>query len=317
MTLKTQFSVSDFTEILSNYRLGEYQSVQPFSSGTVQTTLALTTTQGRYVLKYYENRPAASVLFEANLLKYLKDRHFPCPTPIRDKHGKLVGSFRGKAFALFEFGVGRHVENPTQAQRDQLIYCAAQLHRLTRHYRPANRQYRWNYSLDLWRELIRSAAQGLNTTTARQKLDWLEAAAARLHLPPNLPKGICHCDLNASNVLFQGDEVAMLLDFDDANYTYLLFDLVGLIESAAWRHDQDHTLNFSAVRQIIAMYDVHRRLNSVERRHLFDVYRLSILFDAIWYLERGNAEDFYERQKIEFLENVGRGGFYERLFDHK
>ena len=61
----------------------------------------------------------------------------------------------------------------------------------------------------------------------------------------------------------------------------------------------------------------YRRLNALEKRHLFDVLQLSILIDCIWFFERGGAEDFYEKRKIEFLNHLGRDKFFEALFSIK
>jgi len=114
-------------------------------------------------------------------------------------------------------------------------------------------------------------------------------------------------------VLFQGDRFVALLDFDDANITYPQFDLVGLIEYGAWPHTSDN-LDLAAARGIVCIYSAHRELAEVERAHLFDVYQLSILFDCVWFFERGSSGDFYERHKIQALNNLGRDRFREALF---
>jgi len=105
-----------------------------------------------------------------------------------------------------------------------------------------------------------------------------------------------------------------VLDFDDANYTFLLFDLVVLIETWAWPYDRLQ-LDFAAARKIVTEYTSHRPLSVNEKRHLFDVYRLSILMDCVWYFSRGSGGDFYERQKMDFLGSVGREHFQRALFD--
>src|SRR5690606_37183506 len=128
-----------------------------------------------------------------------------------------------------------------------------------------------------------------------------------------LPKGICHCDFHFSNVLFNRHRFVALLDFDDANYTFLLFDLVGLIESWAWPHPSD-VLALKQARVIVQKYMKYRPLNPVEQRHLYDVYKLSILMDTIWFLGRGSAPDFYERRIIDFLNNLGRQAFFSMIF---
>ncbi len=63
-----------------------------------------------------------------------------------------------------------------------------------------------------------------------------------------------------------------------------------------------------------AEYMKHRPLRPIEKRHLFDVYKLSILFDCIWFFERGEVNDFYEKRKINALNELGRDSFYDRLF---
>ena len=315
MAEKTKFSQQDLIDILNEYQLGELRGFTPFSTGTVQTNLLLETTLGRYVFRCYENRSAGSARFECNLIQYLKTRGYPCPAVYKNKHGDFVAIFREKPYAIFEFIEGRHIENPTEDQKKQLIRNAAELHNITKHYRPAAKDARWNYGVPLCRELARKAAEDWGTPAAREKLAWHEKELGSLQLPRSLPKGVCHCDFHFSNVLFQGDTFAALIDFDDANYTYLLFDLVGLVESAAWRHDQDEVLNFAEARKVVRAYCSFRPLNPVEKHHLFDVYKLSILFDAIWYFRRGSGSDFYEKRKVDFLNRIGREAFSREMWD--
>ena len=61
------------------------------------------TTQGKYVFRYYENRSKESVLFESDLLMYLKEHQYPCPAPFLSKQGTSVGIIHGKPYVIFEF----------------------------------------------------------------------------------------------------------------------------------------------------------------------------------------------------------------------
>lgn len=312
MAVKTGFSKDEIIQILSNYRLGEYQDSTPIAAGTVQTNYRLQTTRGKFVFRYYENRSKESVLFESNLIKYLKNRNYPCLAALANKSGKFVGIYNRKPYLIFEFIEGEHVEKPNEDQKNQLIKKAAELQNLTKRYRPAHKKYRWNYSVPLCRELARKAAKKTNTGNLRRKLKWLEAALVKLKLPKSLPKGVCHCDFHFSNVLFKGNKFNALLDFDDANYTFLMFDLVGLIDYWAWPLDGE--LNFDETGKILREYGKYRPLNNNEKKHLFDVYKLSILFDCVWYFERGDAEDFAEKRKIDYLDNLDRETFYRKFF---
>lgn len=313
MTVKTRFRDADFERILAQYDLGRYTHAKAIERGAVQTNYYLETTQGRFVLRYYETRSIASVLFESELLAYLSARQYPCPVQIPNTQGAYVSYYHDRPCVLFEFIEGQHIEHPTTYQYQQLIQQAATLQKLTIGYDSPYTSQRWNYTPDLCHRLAQSEAAKLNTRRARAKLAWIENALSRLALPETLPKGICHCDFHFSNALFEGDEFVALLDFDDANYTYLSFDLVGLTEHWAWPHKEDN-LNFEAAREVVQTYMQYRALGEQERYHLYDVYKLSILIDSVWYFNRWSGDSFYERKKLEFLEDLGRQRFSRELF---
>jgi len=313
VAVKTKFSHKEFSNILSNYDLGKLVFSKVIREGTVQTNYILVTTKEKIIFRYYENRQIKSVLFEAELIKFLTKNNYPCPDIFRDKHEKLVGIYQGKPFALFEFIEGEHINNPSETQWKQLIKYVAQLHALTRSYIPKYCQNRWNYTPELCKKLAKKKAKKIGTKTANEKLEWLKKELLTLHLPNSHPKGICHCDFDFSNILYKGEEFVGLIDFDDANYTYLTFDLVDLLERGAWRRSDKH-LNLKRARSIITDYSIYRQLSDIEKEHLFDVYKLSILFDSLWFFERSAAGDFYEKKKIDFMNKVGRDEFYNMVF---
>jgi len=305
MAVKTQFTDTEFNLILTDYDLGTFTGAEPISQGTVQTNYILHTSAGKFVFRYYENRSNESVSFESHLLGYLQHHKFPCAGPIPNKEGNHVGICWGKPFIILEFIDGKPIESPEVQHKEQLIKTAAELQRLTIGYQSPYVAQRWNYDAALCRELARVEAEKLKTEGAFEKLAWLEEAIADLDLPEDSPKGVCHCDFHFSNVLFKDDQLVGLIDFDDANYTYLGFDLVGLIDYWAWPHEMDG-LNFSQARWIVAEYERWRPLSHIERHHLFDLHKLSILFDAIWFFGRGRSVDFFEKGKIVFLDRLGR-----------
>ncbi len=313
MTVKTPFTSHDFINILSLYDIGPYIQAEAIPQGTVQTNYFVQTTQGKFVFRYYENRSKESVLFEGDLLTYLIAHEYPCPPQIKNRQGAYVGLYRHKPYVIFEFLAGQPIENPSDHHWQQLIQKAAELQRLTQDYRSPYTPYRWNYSPDLCYRLAQAEATKLNTKNAHEKLKWLEEVLATLDLPSSLPKGICHCDFHFSNVLFQEDKLVALLDFDDANYTFRQFDLIGLIEYWAWPHPQT-SLDVAKARRVVQAYMKHRPLSSIEQQHLYDVYQLSILFDCVWFFSRGSVENFYEKRKIEALSGLGQERFVEGFF---
>jgi homoserine kinase type II len=314
MATKTKFTKKDFISILSNHSLGEYKGYAAIAEGTVQTNYILITSSGKYVFKYYENRPRESVLFESSLIAFLKSKKYPCPGIYKDKDANYVGNYENKPYVILEFIDGSYLDTSNNRQIKQLIREVAKLHNLTHEYKPTNVELRWNYSDELCLKLAKKEASKINTKESRDKLKWLEEEVHRLKLPKTLPKGICHCDLYYSNILFKNNKLVGLIDFDDANYTYLLFDLVGLIENEAWKRKVDEVLNFSKAKKVIKEYEKYRRLSKAEKLYLFDVYKLSILFDCVWYFSRGSGNNFFEKNKIDCLNKIGRVSFYKRMF---
>lgn len=323
MAVKTVFSRQQFREILSLYTLGAYRDAQPVSQGTVQTNYFLRSTQGLFVFRYYENRSRGSVLFETNLMHYLKHKNYPCPAPLRNGEGSFVGMYREKPYVIFEYIEGEQVESLNADQQRQIIQKAAELQRITRTYRPRHTTHRWNYSPQLCLALGQEAANKINTLEAKEKLEWLEKELSLLQLPTTLPKGICHCDFQPSNMLFKNGELKALLDFDDANYTYLTYDLATLIDlflpSFNWQtwerfEKEACVFDFREAKETVLEYDRYRPLSQDEKRYLFDIYKLSILFESIWYYARGNGKDFYEKRKIDHLNELGREKFYREIF---
>ncbi len=324
MATRTNFSQKKLNGILSNYSLGKLIDSQPFTTGTVQTNWRLQTTTGDYVFRYYEKcRSQDSVLFEVNLMRYLKKRHYPCPTPFNNKYGKPISLYNNKPYVIFEFIEGEHLEMPNWDQKKELIRMVAKLHNITKNYRPSNKSQRWNYGIDLCRNLANKQAEKINTVNSQRKLKWFESELQKLNLPKSLPKGVCHCDFHFSNVLFLNGKFNALIDFDDANYTFLIFDLVSLVEPfvSSFKHSNwfehnvtDNIFDFGETKRIVSEYERYRFLNSNEKRHIFDVYKLSFLFDCIWYFDRGDAENFFEKRKIEHFNNLGADNFYNQLF---
>jgi homoserine kinase type II len=317
-------NLSDVDPILSHYDIGGLEHIEALTAGTVQTNLLLHTPQGKYVLRYYrQNRSFNSVVFEANLITYLKRKHYPCPAVVRNKHGKLVGLYKDKPYALFEFLDGVHIEHPNELQQQQLIKHVALLQNMTKSYRPTYAKYRWNYGVGLCERLAENAAQAIATANAQKKLAWYREELSKLVFPASIPKGICHADFHFSNVLFNGNTFQALLDFDDANYTFLTLDLACLIQpvlfSFSWdtwsqTTPGDELFNFTKPRKIISVYQCYRTLNATEKRYLFDVVKLVILIDCLWFFERGEAHNFYEKRQIDTLSSLGRDRFYYFMF---
>lgn len=326
MPVKPTISKDDFPKILANYNLGEYERFRRFAHGAGQTTTLLITTKGRFVLRYYENRPERYVLFEVDLLHHLKSKGFPVPVIMQDSSGRFSEMYKGKPYMIIEHIDGRHTRNPNYfsnaKQIPEVAQVVAKLHNLTRDYTSAYLKDR--NDADISKKCKpKSEPKDRDELNAEYCLrmykqrsyrtdiveEWLKNELKKLEFPSSLPKGICHADLNYSNFLFKERKIVALLDFDMSFRTYCIYDIANLIYWWAWAPEKE--LKEKEARRIAEEYSRWRPLGTAEKEHIYDALKLVILLGMSWSKE----DDFKKgRKNIEFLDSVGREGFYGRLF---
>ncbi len=323
--MKTKMSKDRFERLMSTYALGLFLSSKAINKGTVQEVHLLETDQGKYILKSY-NRSMESIEFELTVLNLLSKHNFSCLKPCKNSVGKSIQLLDGKPCVIYEYIEGVHIENPSELQMKELVIKVAELHNITEGYQPKVTSSRLNYNVEQCKLLVEKEVIKLGTEHAKLKLEWYLKEIESLQLPQSLPKGICHGDFNFTNVIYRNDKFEALIDFDDANYTYLIFDLVHLAypftEQYEWNTWYDFDMNepifdFERAKKIIDIYELVRPLTCIEKLHFFDVVKLSILIDCIWYFSRGDASHFFEGEKIRHLNTIGRNTFYKRLFNQE
>jgi homoserine kinase type II len=190
--------------------------------------LLLITTAGSAVVKYYEKRTLDYVNFEVELLHYLAQNSYPCSSPVVNRQGEHVRLYKKKPLALFVFLEGKHSESPENCL--QVAKVIGQLHALTIGYKPGNAEDRAAYDPDYCWSCAKESAKSSNSDAkAQERLTWVKSELNKLELPDSLPKGVCHGDVNPTNFLYLHRKLSAVLDFDQASYTWLLYDVAQLV----------------------------------------------------------------------------------------
>lgn len=308
MPVETTISDKDYPLILANYNLGEYRGSKTFANGKGQTTVLLETTQGKFVLKYYEDRSEKHVQFEINLFAYLQTRNYPVPKIIQNTTGEFLSVYKNKPYLILEFIGGSHGTNPNEsfneAKAAEVIKATAELHNLTKDYNPQYFADREPFDVEYcWREFKRKHPH----LAEDEKGKWLKNELDKLEFPSSLPKGLNHADLNYGNFLFRDGKIVAVLDFDMSFYGPLVYDIANLIYWWAWPPGEDMK---SQASQIVREYQKWRELSQEEKWYIYDALKLILLIDASW-----SEENEFEnsRSGINFLNSLGREGFYKSL----
>lgn len=323
MAVKTILSFNQAASLCAAFPdAGKLLELIPLQEGTVQTNYKAITTKGAFILRLYENRSPDSVRFEQEVLQRLTTHQFPCAPFLPTASGDLL-IWENKPVMLFQFMEGESIEHPSQTQKQALFRLMGEMHRITQNWKPSHSFARLNYDVPHLLETAVSIAAKEGTENGKQKLIWLQEQAALLEFPSFLTKGVCHCDYYFSNLLYQGDTTSALLDFDDANYTYLPFDILSVthfflpdFDHDTWQSfsPRDEILDFKQAKENLDIYQKIYPIPEKERPYLFDILKLGILFDCLWYFSRGHVSDFFEKRKIDALNQLGREAFTNSLF---
>ena len=134
-------------------------------------------------------------------------------------------------------------------------------------------------------------------------------------MPNRLPQGIIHGDFDKSNIKFKDDNLTGILDFDDATYTFLIYDLGAVL--LYWTRFYVKEFDYKKARQIVRIYDKYRPLSTLEKKHLYDVLQFHALMIMSWLMyDDWKGKDLFVilSRILDELDTIGRQEFYKRIF---
>lgn len=206
--------------------------------GSVNTNAALTTAEGRFFLRVYEAQGAEEVAWEWEVQDHLSAQGLPVPRRIR---GPATGALRleGHPVGIFTAASGAQ-RRPSQSRPTHLRALGEALGRIHRETQgwPSMRRNRFDAAA-LSARLRSIRTEGRADLTA--EVDRLEAVAQGWdpRSVEGAPQGVVHGDLFFDNVIWEGDRIAAVLDWDSAFTGPLLYDVVTTALAWSWRGSLD------------------------------------------------------------------------------
>jgi homoserine kinase type II len=241
-------------------------------AGSVNSNVCLGLEDGtRAFLRIYEEQGRDDAQAEIDLLRWQIDHGTPTPSPRPLLGGGWLASHQGKPVAVFPWVEGESRCQATVREADlvRLGEALALVH-LTGAPAPRPGRFRVADLRDRCRVIAGASDPALAALAPRlaELLD--EVEATRL---PGATSGLCHGDLFRDNVLWQGDRLAALLDFESAAEGPLVFDLA--VTMLAWCYGDD--LDPALARALLAGYQSRRPLPAIDQEALLPEARLAAL----------------------------------------
>lgn len=226
MALYTNLNKKQITGLARHFNLGPPKKLKGILEGTVNTYYQLTYPKKTYFLKIDEVGDLRRLIKELKILnllsKFQKRLKYHTPVPLKTNRGGNYIPFRNKFVLVFEKlkGKSRSINSLKSGDLNKIGRALANMHRIRAKLAP----HRFNLP-ELFRvykqiEKKLKRKHPLIDLEVRQWLQWLKKEE-----PKGIPSGLIHADLFPENILFNGDRVAGILDFEAAGSGPYLFDI--------------------------------------------------------------------------------------------
>jgi homoserine kinase type II len=258
MSVYTSVTRPQLEQWLAAYDLGTLDDLQGIAAGIENTNYFVTTSAGRYVLTLFEKLQPEELPFYLGLMTHLSTAGVPCPRPIPNRAGAVLGMLNSKPATLVSRLPGRDISTPSVAHCGEVGVMLATMHLAGQTYpatMPNPRGLPW------WR----AAALEVIPRMPSHEVLLLEQELAFQARPPAevLPRGAVHADLFRDNVLFDGPVIGGVIDFYFACTETLLYDLAVTVND--WCVDDVGQLDASRAQALLAAYHAVRPIEPGER----------------------------------------------------
>lgn len=258
MSVFTTVTADDLGQWLERYAIGTLVELKGIAAGIENTNYFVTTSHGRYVLTLFEKLKPHELPFYLNLMAHLSGRSIPCPDPVPDRAGQLLGTLNGKPAALVSFLAGRDLVRVESGHCAQVGAMLAAMHLAAGSY-PATmdnpRGLRW------WKSVLPEILPLMAEVDAALLRE--EVRFQTLYRFSDLPRGAIHADLFRDNVLFSAGRISGVIDFYFACTDALLYDVAITVND--WCMEPEGRLDTVRTAALLDAYRAVRPFTAIER----------------------------------------------------
>jgi len=315
MLTKQKLPLPALKKILKDYELGKVKKIKPMAtSGNI--TFLIASNIGKFVLRLCPEgerwRSRQEILAELELIDYLLRNNFPIAKPVAKQNGKRIVSYKNKFGYLREYNTGKFILNPTIKQVERFGQLVGWFHSLIKEYKTKNpRNHIWD--LEETKKHFQQSKKVILESNLRNKKEFIKRFGKELSLlrfPEDLPSGMIHEDLGKRHVLWKGEKIEAILDFDRCYYGKLVLDLGQACRG--WCFTDNWTKwNSKNFKTLLRGYQNKRKLTNLEKEFLFGAIRFGVLERSLSFclrfinMQDSADEDFAWHslvQQIEILE---------------
>ena len=235
-------NIKEMNQALAKLNIGIVLDVQPVKAGIVNGTYNVTASQGNYIVRHLKGYNPNSRYSNAisnlryGVIEYLASRSFPYEIPIckKDSNGQRVIAVEGKYFEAYKKIEGEMTYKQNESQMAEQAKALAQYHSTVAKQDFGHEEIRVK-SLDKILEDFEQIKSGNisipNTSVNQLNLNNMPIYAQFVQEVRNkrdlIPKDniLLHGDFHSGNMIYRGNSLVGILDFDNVKYGPRIFDV--------------------------------------------------------------------------------------------
>ena len=306
MAVYTELRKTFLEELADDYNFGRLGGASGIPEGSVNSNYLIETSKGKFLVRVDEVKSESEVRREIDLLAFLRKHGFPCPHPMQDRTGRYYRDYQGKCVSLYKYNEGRVpvAARLRPSQLETIGRALGELHVIGKGYKKGiDNRFSFERVADLYNNVRGRLPSYFRriTRTLDDEIDYLNR-----YLETKLPKGIIHGDLFADNILFRGERLITVLDFEAACRGKFIFDIATAVNALCFVNGQ---YSLDRFRQLLRGYESLRTLSLAE----WDAFPNELRYSSLRFTVTRLRDFFLQPMDGAAREHKDFREFFERL----
>ena len=221
--------------VLNEFDLGNFKSVKALSGGMVNYNFIVKTDCGKFIVKILGYKLNTwwryKKKLEYDVLEFLRKNNYPYSIPRYklDKNGKYILRYNGKYFQAYTMIEGKNVSNMTDSRVREVARAVAKYHKIVEDFPIEKSNYwteKWEWMIKKYDLMKKVRPKNKLDRLMKDNLEFFDNLLKKL-LKIKINKNILlnHADFNKTNLLWEGNKLVGIIDFENISFRPRAFDV--------------------------------------------------------------------------------------------